>query len=203
MIPTALVAAPTAALMLTRLGLLAALHVVPSDYSPVRHAVSDYAVGRTRRLSTAMTWAGAAAWTGLAGTVAIALPDWEQRTSTTTWLLVLAALFVALPHLPTDLEGAPRTRAGTLHYVAAVAWFTISYSLTGTFADVFVDTALSGALQALHLLAAVSLACLVLALLVPYLRARAFGISERVFLATIVVSYLLVTIGLITSLPGR
>lgn len=203
MIPTALVAAPTAALMLTRLGLLTALHVVPSDCSPVRHAVSDYAVGRTRRLATAMTWAGAAAWAGLAATVATALPAWEHRTSTTTWLLVLAALFVALPHLPTDLEGAPRTRTGTLHHLAAVAWFTISYSLIATFADVFAGTALGGALHALHLVAAVSLACLVLALLVPSLRRRAFGISERVFLLTIAVSYLLATTGLVTNLPGH
>ncbi len=197
--PTALVAVPTAALMLTRLGLLAALHVVPSDYSPVRHAVSDYAVGPTRRLSTAMTWVGAAAWAGLASTVAIAAPTWEHQTSTTTWLLVLAALFVVLPHLPTDLEGAPRTRTGHLHHVAAVAWFAISYSLIGTFADLFAGTALGSVLQGLHLVAAVSLTCLVIALVVPHLRPRAFGISERVFLVTIALSYLLVTTGLVMS----
>jgi Protein of unknown function (DUF998) len=202
-IPTALVAVPTAALMLTRLGLFAALHVVPGDCSPVRHAVSDYAVGRTRGLSTAMTRVGAAAWAGLAATVATALPGWEHRTSTTTWLLVLAALFVVLPHLPTDLEGAPRTRTGTLHLVVAVAWFTIGYSLIGTFADVFTGTALGSALHALHLLAAVSLACLVIALVVPHLRTRAFGLSERVFLTTVALSHLLATIGLLTALPGR
>ena len=123
--PATLVAVPTAALVLTRLGLLTALHLVPSDYCPVHHAVSDHAVGRTRRLSTAMTWAGAAAWAGLAGTVATALPAWEHQTAATTWLLVLAALFLALPHLPTDLEGDPRTRIGTLHHLAAVAWFPI------------------------------------------------------------------------------
>ncbi|WP_432507372.1 hypothetical protein [Kineococcus arenarius] len=121
MIPTAVVAAPTTALMLARLGLLAALHVVPSDYSPVRHAVSDYAVGRTRRLAATMTWIGAAAWAGLAGTVAVALPGWEHRASATLWLIVLAAVFVALPHLPTDLEGERRTLVGTLHLLAAVA----------------------------------------------------------------------------------
>ncbi|WP_432542435.1 DUF998 domain-containing protein [Kineococcus sp. SYSU DK002] len=203
MIPTALVAVPTAALMATRLGLFTALHLVPSGYSPVRHAVSDYAVGRTRPLSTAMTWVGAAAWAGLAGTVALALPTWEHRTSTVTWLLVLAALFVVLPHLPTDLEGAPRTRTGTLHLIAAVAWFAISYSLTGTFADALTGTAVGTALHLLHLLAAASLTCLVIALVVPHLRRRAFGLSERVFLVTIAVSYLLVTIGLVTSLPGH
>ncbi|WP_432510510.1 DUF998 domain-containing protein [Kineococcus sp. SYSU DK001] len=203
MIPAAVVAAPTAVLMLTRLGLLAALHVVPSDYSPVRHAVSDYAVGRTRRLATAMTWTAAAAWAGLAATVAIALPTWEHQRSTTTWLLVLAVLFAALPHLPTDLEGARRTRVGTLHLVVAVAWFAISYSLTGTFADLFEGTTLGDALRVLHLVAAVSLTCLVVALVVPHLRRRAFGLSERVFLVAIAVSYLLVTIGVTTSLPGR
>ncbi|WP_432564815.1 DUF998 domain-containing protein [Kineococcus sp. SYSU DK003] len=203
MIPTAVVAAPTAALMLTRLGLLAALHVVPSDYSPVRHAVSDYAVGRTRRLSTAMTWVGATAWAGLAATVAIALPGWEHRTSVTLWLLLLALVFTLLPHLPTDLEGAPRTRTGVLHHVAAITWFAISYSLTGTFRDLFTGSALGGALGVLHLVAAASLTCLVLSLPVRPLRARTFGLSERVFLVSIAISYLLVTSGLLTGATGR
>lgn len=45
------------AMSLARLLILAVLHLAKTDYNPIRDAVSDYAVGPTRRLSTAMTWA--------------------------------------------------------------------------------------------------------------------------------------------------
>lgn len=50
-------AALALALLLGRLALLGAVHVVPSPYDPVRHAVSDYALGPTRRLAIAVFYA--------------------------------------------------------------------------------------------------------------------------------------------------
>ncbi|MEJ9078738.1 DUF998 domain-containing protein [Gordonia malaquae] len=182
-----------------RLIIFAALHVVGRSYSPVRHAVSDYAVGPTRGLSTAMTVVTAAGWAALAAAVWTGLPAWSDKGQATALLLVLAAVFAVLPLAPTDLEGAAVTTIGRLHYVLAIAWFAISYSLTGNFSrwmsDAVGGTAASVA-SALHIVALVSLIVLVVALVTP-LRRRLFGIAERVFIVAISVFYLLVAIGLL------
>ena len=53
---TTLFATIALVLGLARLVMFIALHRVESDYNVVEHAVSDYAVGRTRALSSVMTW---------------------------------------------------------------------------------------------------------------------------------------------------
>ena len=94
------------ALILTiiRFALFIRLHTVESPYSPVRHAVSDYAVGPTRRLATATTWLTSATWLALAG-AAHGLRGWNYSGTATVLLLVLAAIFAILPAFPTTLEG--------------------------------------------------------------------------------------------------
>ncbi|MDR2280622.1 MAG: DUF998 domain-containing protein [Gordonia sp. (in: high G+C Gram-positive bacteria)] len=167
-----------------RLIIFASLHVVGRSYDPVRHAVSDYAVGPTRGLSTAMTVVTAVGWAALAAAVWTGLSEWSDRGQAAALLLVLAALFVALPLVPTDLEGAAVTTIGRLHYVVAIAWFAISYSLTGNFSRWMSDAvggALASAASVLHVVAMVSLIVLVVALVTP-LRRHLFGIAERVFI---------------------
>ena len=92
-------AAAAAGLFLSRLVLFVALHLARSDYTIVEHAVSDYAVGPTRRLSTAMTWLTAAGWACLA--VAVWSGDWGNRGSIGIWPAILAVIFMALPLVPT------------------------------------------------------------------------------------------------------
>jgi len=99
-----------------------ALHLVPSNYNMVEHAVSDYVVGRTRRLSSIMTWTTAAFWAALALATIFAFPNWDSLTSVVIRLVALTVIFVALPFLQTDLEGSKATAVGRLHLVAAVAW---------------------------------------------------------------------------------
>ena len=70
-----------------RLAMFVGLHVVRSDYNPIEHAVSDYAVGRTRTLASVMTWTTAAMWAALVGVVGSGFPPWQQRIG------VLATLF--------------------------------------------------------------------------------------------------------------
>lgn len=195
---TTVLATIAAVLLLVRLVLFVALHVVPSDYSPVRHAVSDYAVGRTRPLSTAMTWTTALAWAALA--VAVAGTSWDEKAEVLWQLVPLVVLFAALPFLPTDLEGQRTTTVGRLHLLAAIAWFALSYSLTGNFSRYLADAgALGTALVVLHQVALVSLVALVASLVLQPLRDRVFGISERVFIVAINLFFLLAGIGLATS----
>ena len=85
---------------------------------------------------------------------------------------------------PTDLEGAPRTTAGRLHMLCAVAWFTLLYVaidnatplLTARWAGTGAEV-----LGALRWASAVGLAALVACLVIKPLRAW-FGLAERVFL---------------------
>lgn len=193
-----LLAIPAAALLVARLGILVRLHLSQPQVHPVRQAVSDYALGDGRRWFTAMGVVGALVWVCLAGAVGTELPDWSDRTSVITQLLVLTVSVLAVIALPTDAEGSPRTLTGLLHYVAAIVQFAILYSLTGNFvrlADTDPGLApFAPILEPLRTVVLVSLIALVVALL-PKVR-HLFGVPERVFLVSTLAFYLLVAIGL-------
>ena len=184
---------------LARLGVFIALHLVPSDYTIVGHAVSDYAVGPTRRLSSVMTWLTAIFWALLAAAVATGVPDWPDATGIVVALIVLAVIFAVLPFAPTTLEGETPTLIGRLHYLLAIAWFAISYACMGNFSRFFTAAGpawLGTALTVIGWIAALSLAISVLVLIVTVLRPKVFGISERIFILSVSVFYSLVAVGL-------
>lgn len=188
-----------AALLVVRLGLFVALHLVRSDYNIVSHAVSDYAVGRTRRLSTAMTWVTALSWAALAIAVAVALPHWSDAPGVIVCLVILAVIFAILPFIPTTLEGQALTPIGVVHYLAAIAWFAISYAIMGNFVRLIHNDgmgALASVLDVVQWIALVSLIALVAALVIKPLRSRLFGISERIFILAVNVFYLVTAVGL-------
>jgi hypothetical protein len=182
-----------AALLLLRLILFVVLHLVHSDYNIVNHAVSDYAVGRTRWLSNVMSWVTAVAWAALAIGVTVDLPHWSDAAGVTVCLWILAAIFVILPFFPTDLEGAAVTRIGVLHYVGAIAWFALGYAIMGNFVRLIQhgsESGFAGFLSVVSWIALVSLIALVAALVIKRLRSRVFGISERIFVLSVNVFYL-------------
>ena len=179
------------ALGIARLIMFIALHLVPSDYNIVQHAVSDYAVGPTHRLATAVTWTSAVFWAALAGAVALGPPTPEKNVA--LWLAALAVIFAALPLLPTDVEGQPATLIGRLHLVAAIAWFSIAYSCMGSIVRLLTPLAPRGLVSFLGVtrwVTAAALIALVTALVIRRLRPYAFGISERIFLLAVYVFYL-------------
>lgn len=197
---TVFLAAAAAVCGVIRLALFIGLHVVKSDYSPVRHAVSDYAVGSTRRLSSAMTWVTVPFWGFLAAAVGTGLADWPDATGITVALAVLAVVFLVLPFVPTDLEGQKLSVVGRLHYLLAIAWFAISYACMGNFARLFSARGpewLGGTLTVISWIAAASLIVSVLVLIVKKLRPMVFGISERIFILSVNLFYLGVAGGLI------
>lgn len=187
-----------ALLLVVRLAILIHLHVSQPQVHPVRQAVSDYALSGGRRWFSAMGIVGALVWVCLAAAVSTGLPDWSDRTSVVTQLLVLTASVLAAAALPTDAEGSPRTLTGLLHYVAAIVQFAILYGLTGNFVRLAeTDPGLApfaSVLDPLRTVVLASLIALVVALL-PKVR-HLFGIPERVFLVSTLVFYLLVAVGL-------
>jgi hypothetical protein len=183
-----------------RMLMFIALHLVPSNYNLVEHAVSDYAVGRTRRLSSIMTWTTAAFWAALALATIVAFSSWDSLTSVAIRLIALTVIFVALPFLPTDLEDSKATAVGRLHLVAAVAWFALSYSCMSDFTELlrsYASAPIATTLIASSWVALISLIALVVALLVRPLRRYAFGITERIFLISVNVFYVAVAAGIL------
>ena len=197
---TTALAAVALVLGVARLAMFIALHLIPSDYNIVQHAVSDYAVGPTRRLATAITWTSAVFWAVLAGAVVLGPPTPEKGVA--LWLTILAVIFAALPFLPTDVEGQPTTLIGRLHLVAAIAWFAIAYSCMGNIVRLLTPLAPQGLvsfLGATRWVTAAALIALVTALVVRRLRPYAFGISERIFLLAVYVFYLGTAAGLLAA----
>jgi hypothetical protein len=178
-----------------RFGVLVALHLVPNPYHPITDAVSNYAVGSTKRLTMIMTWLSVGGWLALAGTVWFGESGWADRVPVTIMLIALAVIFAVLPYAPTDVEGKPTLR-GRLHLILAVAWFALAYILTGDFAtlaDGRWGTPLAQLATGLHWAALVGL---ITALVIRPLR-RWFGLAERVFIVAISLFYLVASAGLL------
>ncbi|MFT3860091.1 DUF998 domain-containing protein [Micropruina sp.] len=194
---TAAIAAITFALSVARLAMFIAVHFSRSGYNPVRHAVSDYAVGKTRALSSAMTWTSAGMWAALALAVGIGLPEWEDTTFVVVCLTVLALVFLVMPLLPTDLEGTPATRIGRLHLLAAILWFALSYACMGNFVRLMHQGFVGTLLSILSWVSLISLIALVAALVIRPLRSWAFGISERVFILSVSLFYTFVALQIV------
>ncbi|MCW4456789.1 DUF998 domain-containing protein [Microbacterium sp. MPKO10] len=197
---TAVLASATIALGIARLAMFIALHLVPNEYSPIRHAVSDYAVGRTRALSSVMTWTTGAMWLALAGTLLTGLPTWSDLTGVTVCILALAVIFIVLPFLPTDLEGQKTTTIGRLHLLAAIAWFALSYACMGNLTRLLTPlapAALGATLSVVSTITLVALIALVAALVIQPLRQHVFGLSERVFILGVTIFYVAAAFGIL------
>lgn len=188
-------------LFLVRLLLLIALHVRPGGVHPLRDAVSDYAASAragTRRLASVASWSAAAAWAVLG--LAVLLGTGGGHTGLGISLLALAIVLALMPMVPTDGPDAETTLRGRIHLLFAVAWFALAYSTISLETRLLEETTGHRApvlLGPVHVVAAISLACLVLSLLIPALRRRTFGLSERVFIAAVTLAPLIVSLGLV------
>jgi hypothetical protein len=184
--------------LIGRLGYLAvfaALHVLPTGYEPVRHAVSDYGVGRYGRLFTAAVRVAAAGGLALAAAVALEVGSPPLRAGDVPLLVALPIAQFAMSFVPTDLEGRRLTPAGAAHYLLAILSFTVTYMtiarLTPELRALYPGYLTIEVLGWAAAVAGPALA-LVVVTMVPRLR-RVFGLTERVFLLTTHVWFLAMT----------
>ena len=187
---------------LAYLAILAALHVLPTGYSPVRHAVSDYAVGRHGPLFNVALYISSLSVLALAYALIRELGSPPLATRDLVFLLVIPLTRIGMTLFPTSLEGKRITRTGLIHYGFAIAAFTLTYlAISG----------LTPALQALTTgqwvhaplgwaawIIGPALALVVITMTRP-LR-RVFGLFERVFLVTTNIWFALAAILLIDRL---
>ena len=187
---------------LAYLAVLAALHALPTGYNPVRHAVSDYAVGRYGPLFNTALYISSVGVLTLAYALARELGSPPLAARDLVFLLIIPLTRIGMTLFPTSLEGKRITRTGLIHYGFAIAAFTLTYlAISGT----------TPALQALTTgqwvhaplgwaawIIGPALALVVITMLRP-LR-RVFGLFERVFLVTTNIWFALAAILLIDRL---
>jgi len=165
------------------LGIYILLHFQTSKYNPIRHAVSDYAIGKTKKLfNTYVVFSIisiAAVWISLINI---------QSASIIPVLVSLAFIFLLLGRIfvlvfPTNLEGQKLTGTEVLHYIGAIISFTGAYiCMTSSF---FISLAnerlIYGILVTISFTALPALLLVIITLLLKPLR-QIFGLSERIFL---------------------
>src|SRR6266568_3498435 len=98
------------------LGIVIILHFLPTGYNPIKHAVSDYAVGKFSNIYRWRLWCSAIGALALAGALALRLEAGNFGKDDLELLLLMAPVRVAMSFFPVDLEGQPLTRNGRLHY---------------------------------------------------------------------------------------
>ena len=111
---------------------------------------------------------------------------------------MLGVVIAVIPFVPTDLTGAAPTARGRLHLLLAVGWFTIAYSTIGPLGRLLDPSHASSVLAVANTVAGVALIALVASLVVPTLRTRTFGLSERVFVAVVSVAPIVFAFGALT-----
>lgn len=181
---------------LAYLVVFAALHWLPTGYSPVRHAVSDYGVGRYAGLFSAGLYASSIGVLALAFALmrGIGAPPLAVRDLVYLLLIPLARTGMALK--ATNLEGERLDRSGMLHYLFAVAAFTFTYlAISGTTSFLRASDPtvwLRSPLGWIGWVIAPELALVVITMFRP-LR-RVFGLAERLFLLTSNLWFILVAL---------
>ncbi|WP_405904786.1 DUF998 domain-containing protein [Streptomyces sp. NBC_00828] len=167
-------------------GIFVALHVLPTGYHPIRHAVSDYAVGQYGSLFRVGLLVSSLGVLFLAIGLTLDPGAPPLAVSQLVLLYLVPAMRLGMAIFRTDLEGEKLTPTGRLHYLFAIAAFAFTYAaisgMTPRLTSVSPWQSADGLLSALQWIALVSLVLLVVTLL-PRLR-TIFGLFERAFLVS-------------------
>ena len=181
------------------LGIFVALHVLPTGYNPIRHAVSDYAVGKYGYLFRIGLWASSLGVLALAFALIHGVGSPPLAHHELVYLFLIPIARIGMTRFPTDLEGRRRSRTGVLHYVFAIAAFTFTYlaisDTTPVLRHLSGTVILGSPLHWVAWLVAPELALVVITMFRP-LR-KVFGLFERLFLLTTNVWFIMVALLLI------
>lgn len=193
---TEVLLAAAAVLLVARLLVFVGLHVRCRSVDPLRDTVSDYGVGASRRLYAVMSVLSAAAYALVAGALWIL---GSQAVWVRTALAVVAVTSLLIVAFPTDRTGSGRrTTIGTVHWLLAVVNFTLLFVVISN-ASLPTGTWWAIMLNVLLWATRVSLYAFLLTLIVPTLRRRWVGLTERAFLVCVPLWFLAFAGGLATS----
>ena len=187
-----------AAATVAQVGLLVALHLLPTGYRPVRDALSDYGIGRYRRLFWAQTATGGLARMALAGALADSHPSNPGVVS--VLLLISGAALLTMPLFPTD-QGSSRfqTPRGTIHMALAVTAFAAVTVAASELAGTLENEAQWAGVKSLIVIIPWVMTGTVIAVAVATVSPRlkpVFGLIERLFSVSSIAWFLVVSIEL-------
>ncbi|MET3808218.1 hypothetical protein ABIB25_005247 [Nakamurella sp. UYEF19] len=190
----AILAMTSLAATVAYLAVFASLHVLPTGFSPVRHAVSDYAVGRYAPLFRAGLYVSSVAVLLLAFALIRGVGSPPLASRDVVYLLLIPVARIGMTLFPTSLEGERLTRSAVVHYLCAIAAFTLTYlvisEMTVNLRNLDPASWLDNPLRWTAWAVAPELVLVMVTMLRP-LR-RIFGVFERLFLLTTNIWFLLV-----------
>lgn len=102
------------------------MHRKNKEYSPLKHAVSDYDIGDTHKLFQAYGWAGNFGALFLSGAF-FSSTEPVFHIVVPLLLISMVACRIGLLIFRTDIEGERLTLAGIVHYLFAIGSFALAY----------------------------------------------------------------------------
>jgi hypothetical protein len=185
---------------LAYLAIFVAWHALPTGYDPVRHAVSDYAIGPYGYLFRVGLLASSIAVAALGFALLAGVGSAPLAARDLVYLFLIPVARIGMTLFATDLEDSRLTRTGLLHYAFAILAFTFTYlvisGMTPVLRDLDPATWLRDALRWSAWAVAPELALVVVTMVGP-LR-RVFGLFERLFLLTTNLWFILVAVLLLS-----
>jgi Protein of unknown function (DUF998) len=104
------------------------LHFLPTGYSPVHNAVSDYGAGSYSSLFRISLWSGSIAVLVLTVGLALGVGSPPLVNRDLVFLGLVAVAWIGESLFPTTVEGERLTRTGALHYLFAILTFGFTYA---------------------------------------------------------------------------
>jgi Protein of unknown function (DUF998) len=104
------------------------LHFLPTGYSPVHNAVSDYGAGSYSSLFRISLWSGSIAVLVLTVGLALGVGSPPLLSRDLVFLGLVAVAWIGESLFPTTVEGERLTRTGALHYLFAILTFGFTYA---------------------------------------------------------------------------
>jgi hypothetical protein len=180
--------------------MLVTLHVLPTGYNPVRHAVSDYAVGRYGSLFRIGLWISSFGVLTLAVAFILGIGSPPLPSRALAFLFLIPVSRIGMTFFPTDLEGKRLSRNGRVHYLFAILAFTFTYLVISETTTAVKDLGPAPWLQDLLNWSAWAVAPVLFLVVVTMFRPlrRIFALVERLFLLTTNVWFLAAAATLIT-----
>ncbi|MDO5088289.1 MAG: DUF998 domain-containing protein [Leptotrichiaceae bacterium] len=177
------------------------LHVKFKNYNPVFHAVSDYGVGKSKKLQLVSGFFSVIGSLSLMLVFMIWHKNLDYKNQAVFWLFVRAVSVIGVLIFPTDIEGRKKTKTGLLHYLFAIIQFTavikLTINLTPIFTSMEINSIFKTVLIFLNQTVKYSLIGVVLGLFIPPVK-KVFGLIERIFLFSGTIYFLVLNMILIS-----
>ncbi len=181
------------AVLIVRIIVFAALHVRYPQLSIFKNTVSDYGTGASRSMYSAMGVLSAVAYACLAAVL------WLQQVQP-TWLIAVLTICTigsfAILFFATDKTGSSRvTLQGRIHWLLAILNFTLLFVFIANFVPA--SSAMDAGIQWLTVAVKIIFYSFLVTLIVPALRKKFVGLTERLFLTVVPLWFIAVATALL------